>query len=486
MRILLLRPDSGVFCVLPPLGLLSIAAYIREYSGHEVSIYDGVERCASDKQVLGAVESFQPDVVGISSMTCERVEGHHTAKIIKERFPKLTMVYGGSYASSQPDAVIENDAVDYVVIGEGEIPFLNLINALNSGGDPSSIGGVVSHNNGDSLSFSDRELLEDINSIPMPAWDLVDLERYFFNRRRPASMNIHVKSRRCVPISTTRGCPFECAYCHNIFGKRVRLRSVENVVEEIRYLKEEGGVEEIEFVDDIFNFDKNYALSLAQRIIDEGFNLYFSFSNGLRADLMTRGLVDKLVEMGTHRICYAIDSGCPEILEQIHRKLNLDKACDIIDYSASKDISVGLSLMLGFPGETEEQAKMTIDYAFKLKVATTSFLLLTPFPNSEIYEQAIRDKRISEYKVPHHFYALGNNLSNIPDKKLKRMMNASYRRFYLHPVRMWRFFRTTPIRYNFFHKTLALSHLFFHKFKMKKADRLDQYADGTWKRSRYS
>ena len=482
-----MRPDSGIFTILPPIGLMALAAYFREYSKHEVEIFDGRENCADDDDVIRAIKDFGPDVMGLSVLTMERTEGHHTARLIKEHFPDLPVVMGGPYVTSEVEDALQNEAVDYAVIGEGEISGLNLFNALEKGRDPAGIKGVVFKRGEKLISTGMDEPVPDLDTLPMIAWDMIDLEKYLHNPDRPTPMNLHVKTQRSAPILTTRGCPYQCTYCHRLFGKKLRKRSVERVIEEIRYLKTERKIEEIEIIDDVFNLDYDWAQEFAGRVIEEKFNLYFSFPNGLRADRMPEDLIDILVEMGTYRIVYAIESGSQQIQKEMKKKLNLEKAERAVNYTASKRISVGGFFILGFLNETEEQMRMTIDFALKNRFSTASFFILTPFPNTEIFDQAVAaGYSLGDYSLT-HYYALGHNISAVPDRTISRLHKNAYRRFYLHPGRLIRFFRTTPWR-RFFWKKLWIAILFFFRsFKPEKKEAtLEKSSSGTWKRDKWS
>ena len=487
MKILLMRPDSGIYTVLPPIGLMALAAYFRENSKHETEIYDGREKCAVDEDIIRKIREFVPDVLGLSVLTMERTEGHHTAKLIKKHFPDLPVVMGGPYVTSEAEDALQNAAIDYLVIGEGEIAGLNLFNALEKGEDPAGIKGVVFKRNGNLISTGMDEPVQDLDTLPMVAWDMIDLERYLHNPDRPTPMNLHVKTQRSAPILTTRGCPYQCTYCHRLFGKKLRKRSVEKVIEEIRYLKELNKIEEIEIIDDVFNLDNKWAMDFAGRVIEEKFNLYFSFPNGLRADRMPDDLIDRLVEMGTYRIVYAIESGSPQIQKEMRKKLDLEKARRAVNYTATKKISVGGFFILGFLNETEEQMKMTIDYALKNKFSTASFFMLTPFPNTEIFDQAVAaGYSLGDYSLT-HYYALGHNISAVSDSRISNLHKNAYRRFYLHPGRLLRFFRTTPWHHYFWRKVWIAMLFFFYSFKPeKKEETLEKSSSGSWKRGKYS
>ncbi len=486
MKILLMRPDSGVYTVLPPIGLMALAAYFRENSHHIVRIFDGRVECAEDGDIFNEIDEFAPDVVGISALTMERTECHHTVKIIKEKYPHIIVILGGPYVTSDIEDALQNRLIDYAVIGEGEIAGLRLLNALERGDDPAGIKGVVFNRNGKIISTGFDEPVPDLDSLPMVAWDMIDLEKYLHNPHRPTPMNLHIKTKRSAPVLTTRGCPYQCTYCHRLFGKKLRKRSVEHTLKEIKYLKEVKGIEEIEIIDDVFNLDIDRAKRFAEQIIKEKLNLYFSFPNGLRADRAPDELIDLLVEMGTYRIVYAIESGSPQIQKEMRKNLNLEKARHAVNYTAKKNISVGGFFILGFLNETEEQMKMTINFACQNKFSTASFFILTPYPNTEIYDQAISaGHNLGDYSLT-HYYAIGHNISAVSEKRLSQLHKYAYRRFYLHPVRLIRFFRTTPWHRFFWKKVWIALLFFFHNFKPEKKGDIEKSSSGSWKRNRYS
>ena len=482
MRLLLLRPNSRSFSAVPPIGLLSLASYIHHHSHHAVSIFDGLVKNSSDRDIIKIVSELKPEVVGISGMTIDRLGCHHTAALIKRAFPHIKIVIGGAYVTSDPVNAFENLAFDYAVLGEGEIAALNLLNTLEDNGNLDTLPGIACRKNGSLSQISRAEFIKDLNSLPIKAWDLIDLNDYFYNKKRPSTLNLHIKSRRNVPLFTSRGCPFACSFCHNMFGQKFRSLSPENVISEIVYLKERWDVEEFEIVDDIFNYNVNRAMKIARGIIDLGLKLNFSFPNGLRADLMTKELVDLLHKMGTYRICYAVETASPDTQKEIGKRINMEKSRQIIEYTADKNISVGVSYILGFPGETEDQARQTIDLAMTFKSSTASFFYLNPYPGTKIHALAVKQNRNdSEYSLV-HYYKLGINVSNIESAKLKSLFSYAYRRYYLHPMRLYRFLKTTPILIFFFRKLLIILIFFFTKLHQEKKAEVDDSILRHWQR----
>ncbi|MBC8204623.1 MAG: radical SAM protein, partial [FCB group bacterium] len=249
--------------------------------------------------------------------------------------------------------------------------------------------------------------------------------------------------RRGIPVVSTRGCPYGCTYCHNIFGRKLRKRSPENVIAELKWLKEKLAIEEIEYIDDVFNLDIKRAKLIMDMMIAEKLNLKFSFPNGLRADQMDEELIDKMKAAGCYRINYAIESGSDRIQKQIHKNLNLERAMEIINYTAEKNISVGGFFMLGFQDETESEMRRTIDFALKSKCHTASFFILTPFPGTEMYREAAAAGYDME-GIYSDYGAVSANISQVSSEQILKMRKDAFRRFYFDPIRMCSIFRTTP------------------------------------------
>jgi radical SAM superfamily enzyme YgiQ (UPF0313 family) len=287
MKILLInpnprnQPDAGAVVCTPPLGLLYIAAALRQAGYNSINIIDARVRDLSHDDVLAEIRNFSPDVVGISSLSVEAREAHVLARLAKKADARCKVVVGGAYAVTSPEIIIQDPNMDFAVIGEGERTMCELIDALEKGKDVSGINGLVFKNEDVPVFNPRREMIEDIDSIPFPAWDLLDMDTYFNSAYRHAVTPLPF-SHRVLPIFTTRGCPFGCIYCHNIFGKRIRLRSAECVIREIELLVNKYAPGEIEIVDDIFNYDLARAKRICDGIIKRGLKINLSFPNGLR------------------------------------------------------------------------------------------------------------------------------------------------------------------------------------------------------------
>lgn len=230
------------------------------------------------------------------------------SNIVKEINPKCITILGGPHASVFYDHALENAKIDIAVIGEGENTFVELLNKLLQDQPIDDVKGIVFKKNNKIILTPYREPIENLDSIPFPAWDLVDFKKY----SSVSSMNAYCAARPWAIIFTSRGCPFRCAYCHKIFGKRTRFRSPENVIAEIELLTQKYGVKEIQIVDDFFNVDLNRAKTICDLIIDKKIKIKIAFPNALRGDMMDRELIHKLREAGCYAIAYAVETASPE------------------------------------------------------------------------------------------------------------------------------------------------------------------------------
>ncbi|MBU1881762.1 B12-binding domain-containing radical SAM protein [bacterium] len=460
MKILLLRPNSGIPVAPPPIGLMYLAGYLRKMRPglDEISILDGRSELPTDNQVADVIREKQPDLVGITAFSMEQAAAHRYAKLAKAHSPDCTTIIGGPYGTSDYNAALEDESLDFTARGEGEITFHHLIETLENGNNIDKLRGIAYRNNSNIVAGSMPELHDNIDEIPYPAWDMIDLVSYFhFGKVRRLTNPIQMRERG-ISIFSTRGCPYQCTYCHNVFGKKLRKRSVENVLGELKWLVDEFRVNEIEFIDDVFNLDRDRAKAICDGIVENSWDLKMSFPNGLRADQMDEELVDKMKAAGTYRINYAVESGTPRVQKMIKKNLELDRAMEIINYTASRGISTGGFFMLGFRDETEEEAWSTINFAMQSKLHTASFFILTPFPNTPMYQEALdlgynMDGMFSDYG------AISTNLSKMTNEQLETLRKLAFRKFYFDPKRILSIFITTPRKWNLFKNFLRAARM---------------------------
>lgn len=385
----------------PPLGIQYLASYIRNHLAGRV----GTVRCLSLplalmqrrdplECTLEVLRTTRFDLVGIRSLTSGRDYLEILSQSIKTEFPDIPIIVGGPYASDSASLILSDHlAVDYTCSNEGEEILRQFIEALFlDRGLVRDIPGLGYRVNGVAIINAPMAWIKDVDTIPFPDYTDVSLSD-FAQIENPMRIP---NGERWAPLFTQRGCPYRCTYCHEGFGKSSRERSVENVLNEIFWLHGEKGVIHFAILDDIFNVDKNRAKAIMRGVIKSGRRLRFSFPNALRGDIMDHELVDLLVEAGTVCIHYAVESASLRIQKWIKKNLRLRRLDEIIDYTSQYDVLLRGFYMVGFPDETEDELRATIDHAIQSRFTETYFSILCMWPGTKIYDAAVQDGYIAE------------------------------------------------------------------------------------------
>jgi len=371
----------------PPVGLMSLAAYVRESRlgpAVDIAILDSTIDYTTLDELRALMEGFAPDIVGLRCLHLHTDQFHTITRMAKELASPALTIGGGPYASAAPIQTLEKDPwLDLVVVGEGEATLVDLLEAFQAGRDLTAVPGVHYRELGTVRTSAARALITDLDTIPHPDWRSIDLRRYE-NLLGQAPVR-----RRLAPVMTTRGCPYRCTYCHELFQKRFRVRSAQHLVEELKLLADLG-VEDISIIDDIFNLYPERVIEIFNLIIRENLKFRFYYPNGLRGDRMTHEVIDAMVEGGSVLFTYALESGSKRIQHYMKKLLHFEPFYDAVDYTIRKGVMVDMFLMVGFPTETEEEARKTIDFVMQWDEICFPYLnVLNFFPGTEVYDDAM-------------------------------------------------------------------------------------------------
>ncbi len=370
---LLFVQDNGVN---ENLGVMSIAGVLREH-GHEVDLILTDEHY---KNYLDLIDRYNPDLIAFSFMTGNRNWAFTTAKEIKQRLHK-PIVFGGVHPTLFPED-IDFSYVDYLCIGEGEYPVLELMNGIEKGEDCSNIQNLWAKNNGSVKKNPLRDLIQDFDSLPLPYRELY--YKYKFIRDLPIKRFI-----------SGIGCPHLCTFCHNplqiqIFkgkGKFVRKKSVERVIKEILYVKERFVLKRAHFSDDIFTLDKQWLLQFLDAYRSE---VDLPFSCNIRIDQVNEKIIRKMQESGCWGISFGIESGSDRIRNGILKK-NLKEEDIVTNAKIIKKYGIKLIItnLMGIPEETLDDAFKTIALNQKIEADYIRANVLVPYPKTEVVDYAI-------------------------------------------------------------------------------------------------
>jgi anaerobic magnesium-protoporphyrin IX monomethyl ester cyclase len=359
----------------PPLGLAYLASVLRQ--DHGVKIIDSNILNYTIEDVERELRSFNPDVVGVTSVTPSIYEAYKVAEIAKKVREDCTVILGGPHATFMPRQTLEEcKYVDMIVRGEGEETTRELIEHIEKGASLREVKGITFREDNEIIDTEPRPFIKNIDDIPFPSRDLLPLDLYKYNGVKYTSM------------LTSRGCPFKCSFCSSsrLFGGFWRGRSPENVLEEMKIIYEEYGVRNIMIVDDTFTLNQERAEKICDGIIKEGWDISWGASS--RVDTLSKRLVEKMKKAGCWVIFLGIESGCQKILDTIGKRITLEQVKNAVRILKDAGIQVLGSFIIGFLQDTKETIEETIKFAKSLKLDYAEFSILTPYPGTPIFDYA--------------------------------------------------------------------------------------------------
>lgn len=451
MKILLVRTsyrlhENYVYNrVAPPVGIMYLASCAREkFGGAEIKIVDLLIRDNYDQTLA----EFKPDVVGFSTLTCEAFLLPDLIARAKSSAGRPLVIVGGPHATSSPLSIFAQTAADIAVLGEGEHTFVEIIEKYSKGEEiAGTAGAVVKVTDKKSGNFKIvrgpvRPAIDKLDSLPFPAWDLIEIDEY----QKYFDMNIWHSEDRYMTIFTSRGCPYQCIYCHRIFGKKPRFRSAENVVDEIEAVHKKYKIKEFQVIDDIYNLYPARIVKIAQLLKERNIKVLFSFPNGLRADIMTEDTLKAMKESGAYNLTFAIESASPRLQKLMRKGVNVEKAEKIIEMAEKMGFIVNGFFMLGFPGETYFEMMGTVDFAVRSKLHHALFFSVNPHGFTELSETFYQSESHDACKGTrkYHYFNRYFNLANVSPIMFAYIMLYANIKFYLSLPRVYSLLKITP------------------------------------------
>ncbi|MEM2188392.1 MAG: radical SAM protein [Nitrososphaerota archaeon] len=411
----------------PPLGLAYLAA-VAEEQGWKVRIIDGLTEGLSMQDIAGIIRSLQPEVAGITATTPAIYDAYEIARIVKEHSPNSLVLLGGPHATFMAYEVLEEcPYIDVVVRGEAEETLKEILERIERGGDLSEVAGIT-YRAGDRIKENpQRRLIDDLDSLPIPAYNLLPMGKYVVDRVRYAA------------IVTSRGCPYGCIFCSSSlqFGKRWRAHSPERVLEELMILRYDYGAREIEFLDDTFTLKMSRAEEISRMIVSEGLDISWSASS--RVNTFSRSLGEAMRRAGAHTIYFGIESGSDKTLRLIGKGITRRQAMDAVKAARNSGLNALGSFIIGFPHEGEEDIRATIRFADKVGVDLAQFTIATPYPGTRLWEMAVKENLLltRNWRKFTTLDVVMRSLYLTPER-IKKLLLWAYITFYLNPRRVLR------------------------------------------------
>jgi len=417
-----------VLNIIPPLGIAYIGA-VLEKMGIDVKIVDCAIGVSFDN-LFGTLLRESPDVVGITSTTPAFIKTEKVAKFVHKNLPKTKIIIGGAHVTALPEETMETGLFDIGIIGEGEATCAHLFRNFKDNGfkDLESVRGIIYRDDKGTHQNENQPFIQDLDSIPLPARHLLPHPKFY--RPTPASC-------RQIPyavIITSRGCPSQCTFCdRKVFGTRLRMRSVSNILQEIEEAVSSYGVKEIRFFDDTFTADKKRAHEICDEFIKKDLGLPWSCLT--KAACVDEGLLKHMKEAGCWQVLYGFESGDDRMLKSLKKGNTVAVNTRAIRLTKKAGIEIRGDFIVGTPGETWESLERTVRFAIDMRLDYAHFNKFIPLPGTELYKKLIKEGHAFDFSkstiLDHkEIYYINPGMDK---KAFSIFLDKATKRFYLRP-----------------------------------------------------
>lgn len=421
------------FGAYPPLGLMYLAACVKKFSkhNHDIKILDCDTDRVGFKELESEIRNYMPDVIGVTAYTPIIYDAWQSLKLAKKINKNIITVMGGHHSDIYPKETINLGDIDYIVLGEGEYIFPELLDVLEDKGKIEDVKGVVLKENGKIITTGPYGYVKDLDVLPLPARDLIDWKKH---------QCVLGKENVVATIMSSRGCPYRCTFCYKPLKARSwRFRSAENVVKEMEQCYNLG-IKEIFFFDDNFSVDIRRVENICDALIRKNLKVSWSFRG--RVNCLSYDMLVKCKKAGCHRIHFGVETGTDEGLKKIKKDITIAMVRKAFKLCKKAGIVTVANFMIGLPGEKKEDMFKTVDFANSIDTDYAEFQIITPYPKTELYEEGLKggifktDFWRDFAKKPYPGFELQMWNEYYTRKELFEILGLCLKRFYFNPKRL--------------------------------------------------
>ena len=386
MKVVLINMRTSYIMSIP-FGITYLGAVLQE-AGHNVKLFDIYPNDDLD-EVINDLDAFHPDLIGFSLLTTNFHKARSFVEILKLKFPGSKFCAGGIHPTVRPRETLEKMKLDFVVMGEGENVLTKVCNALQNNKEVCDVKSIAFYKNGSFQINEGLDIVDDLDSLPFPARDMLPVSRYLIP---PGYIRSHFLNR-VLSVFTSRGCPARCTFCNSasIFHRKIRRRSVDNVISEIKSLIDKYNIDGIYFHDETFTMKSDWVKDICKELKPIG----LSWGCQTRVTLVNEELLDIMRDAGCLQIDFGVESLSARVLKLIKKGQRPDQIKKAIELTRRAGIKSFASIMVGLPNETEDDLIENVKFLKKTKPDFTYFNLFTPFPGTEAAEVAIKEGKLS-------------------------------------------------------------------------------------------
>ncbi|MBC2716318.1 MAG: radical SAM protein [Desulfobacteraceae bacterium] len=399
----------------PPLGLAMLATFLNK-KGYKAKLADMQGEYLTDEALKRILVTYKPELVGITAMTPTVHRAIKIAGISKTSLPSVPVVMGGVHPTVDPESILTTEVVDYVIRGEGECSFLNLLS--NHLVPTTEMTGISWKNRDGSVIITDKSpLIKNLNILPVPDYTLFPVETYI-------DYTSKLRGIRAISMMISRGCPYQCSFCavSETMGSSFRILEPEKAAQQMIDLCKKFDLEGVWFKDSIFNLNPKWTISFAKYLILQK-NPY-KFQINTRIDLIREKEIELLKKSGLTQIDLGIEAGTEKSLKRLNKKITLEQIRSAVKLLKQKNIDISGFFMIGIPGEDEADIQCTFDLVRDLKLNKASVSIFTPLPGSKLYQEIMSENdacRDLKFYETHHFTETKKSYCHVPLKRLKEL-----------------------------------------------------------------
>ncbi|MFH0832265.1 MAG: radical SAM protein [Candidatus Aenigmatarchaeota archaeon] len=430
MKILLIHPRViGREPTSFPLGLGYVARYLID-AGHNVQALDMHANKYTIEDAIKRLKDYDFDVIGLTGIVTQYNYIKKLVGKIKELHPKKKIVIGGPLATIVPELLLQKTVVDVVVVGEGELTAVDLAKTLEKNGNLNKVRGIYFRTGRKIVKTAPRPLIQNLDDVPFPAWDIFPIEIY---------LKYHIYGYgdfNSMNLLTGRGCPYKCIYCNDAFHNQSRLRSPENIIEEMEVLKEKYKVSRFSFSDETFVVNRDRVVKFCNLLIEKKMNITWDAAG--RVNVSDLELLKLMKKSGCVALLYGIESANQKNLNTIRKGVTLEQQYEGVMNAKKAGVHPRVSIMIGIPGETKESIEDTVRYMKKVN-ELEYFFYFTPYPGTPVWAEVKRkglvkddDEYLSRFGDGTGFgERIYLNMTDFSDDELKRLKEEAQRRMFI-------------------------------------------------------
>jgi radical SAM superfamily enzyme YgiQ (UPF0313 family) len=407
----------------PPLGLASLSSYLKK-EGHHVDLVDMQGLFMDSTELANTIAGSRPNLVGVTAMTTTLPAALRVAELARSIAPDAKVVLGGVHPTLDPEGVLADKCVDFVIRGEGEKALADLAAALNGSHSFEKIEGLCYKNNAQ-IRITNRVIISDQDSLPAPDYEALPTERYVRH-------NQLLRGIRGVSMLVSRGCPFRCSFCavHQTMGRKWRVKSASFVVDQMLALRDRYHLDGIWFKDSILNLNKGWTKAFAEDLIRRKTGI--SWQANTRVDLINEDELKLMKKAGLVELDLGIETGSPTSLINLKKGISVEQIKENVRL-AKKYVKVFGFFMVGLPGEDEKDVLQTFELAKELELDRSTWSIYSPLPGSSFYDDLVTRGKIEPYRLNHehiHFTEAYEGICNIHPERLKELYREINEYFY--------------------------------------------------------